>query len=80
MSLKFYKTECFSLFFYVNSQCLKRLSAVSLYINESKTEYERESLSAQPSGFTLKKVDDYKYLGSYNSSSDKDFKIRKVAA
>ena len=36
VSLKFKKTECFSLSFYVNSQCLKRLSAE--FLNSSEIE------------------------------------------
>ena len=35
VSLKFKKTECFSLSFYVNSQCLKRLSAGFLIMHSS---------------------------------------------
>ena len=61
-------------------------NCVGLYLDESKTEYltinENEPLNSVKtvSGFTLKKVDDYKYLGSFISSSDKDLKIRKALA
>ena len=62
-------------------------NCVGLYLNESKTEYMFNSHSDQINqglhtlnGSALKQVDDYKYLGSYISSSQKDFQIRKGQA
>ena len=59
-------------------------SCVGLYCNESKTEYittsPSQSTLSSLSGKTLKQVDDFKYLGSYIMSSEKDFKIRKALA
>ena len=53
-------------------------NCIGLYLNESKTEYftinEHEPINPvkTTSGFTLKKVDDYKYLGSYISSRNSE--------
>ena len=61
-------------------------NCIGLYLNESKTEYLTlnvdDSLAhiKTISGTNLKKVEDYIYLGSYISSSEKDFKIRKGLA
>lgn len=62
-------------------------NSVGLYLNEDKTEYlhltpdqpvqlQIESLS----GEILKCVDDFKYLGSFVMSSEKDFQTRKALA
>ena len=59
---------------------------VGLYLNETKTEYMRCSKSndcttvSTKKGTLLKRVDDYKYLGSFVSSSEKDFNVRKGMA
>ena len=56
---------------------------VGLYLNKAKTEYvnfsENNSITEikTRNNTTLKQVDDYKYLGSYISSSEKDFNVRK---
>ena len=59
-------------------------SLVGLYCNESKTEYvntSKQDTSMQTqSGKFIKKVDDFKYLGSYIMDSGKDFKTRKALA
>ena len=61
-------------------------NCVGLYLNESKTEYLTLNESDPTnsintiSGIALKRVEDYKYLGSYISSSEKDFKVRKALA
>ena len=62
-------------------------NCVGLYLNESKTEYLTLNLDdSLPkiiktiSGIELKCVLDYQYLGSFISSSEKDFKIRKALA
>ena len=58
---------------------------VGLNFNESKTEYinKTSDLTTQLktlSGYILKCKDDYKYLGSFISSSEKDFNARKGMA
>ena len=59
---------------------------VGLYLNESKTEYINKCTTNNDhtiktlNNATLKQVDDYKYLGSYISSSLKDFQTRKGMA
>ena len=64
-------------------------NCVGLYLNESKTEYMSYIKSNDDidnmiiktvSGYILKRVDDYKYLGSFASSSEKDFNTRKGMA
>lgn len=62
-------------------------NCIGLYLNESKTEYLTLNLDdSLPkiiktiSGIELNCVLDYKYLGSFISSSEKDFKIRKALA
>ena len=59
-------------------------SAVGLICNESKTEFistssNQDSLKAS-SGRDLKRVEDFKYLGSFIMDSNKDFKTRKAMA
>ena len=68
-------------------QSLEQASnGVGLYLNETKTEcmYRCHSKNSHPvrtrNGTALKQVDDYKYLGSYVSSSVKDFTTRKGMA
>ena len=68
-------------------QSLEQASnGVGLYLNETKTEcmYRCHSNNSHPvrtrNGTSLKQVDDYKYLGSYVSSSEKDFTTRKGMA
>lgn len=65
----------------------KAANCVGLYLNVSKTEYMNNSVVADPNfqmktlnDYILKLVNDYKYLGSYISSSEKDFKTRKGMA
>ena len=65
----------------------KAANCVGLYLNESKTEYMINSRTVDTSfnmrtlnGYILKLVNDYKYLGSFISSSEKDFKTRKGMA
>jgi hypothetical protein len=60
---------------------------VGLKINDKKTEYilvgdwgKRVQKSIKVSSGTLKRVDDYKYLGSWLLNSTADFKIRKDLA
>ena len=62
---------------------------MGLYLNDSKTEYMSYMKSNDVvdnmiiktvSGYILKRVDDYKYLGSFVSSSEKDFNARKGMA
>jgi hypothetical protein len=68
-------------------QSLEQASnSVGLYLNEKKTEYY-DKCQSNPihqiktlNGGILKEVDDYKYLGSYISSSEKDFLTRKAMA
>ena len=57
-------------------------NCVGLYLNDSKTEYMHYTKSNPQidnmiiktvNGYILKRVDDYKYLGSFASSSEKDF-------
>ena len=61
-------------------------NCVGLYINETKTEFMNKCSTDNKIGIktlnnkALKQVEDYKYLGSYISSSDKDFNIRKGMA
>ena len=62
-------------------------NCVGLYLNESKTEYMINSAKTYDTfemktinGYILKLVNDYKYLGSYISSSEKDFNTRKGMA
>ena len=63
-------------------------NCVGLYLNESKTEYINYTKSNTNNnfdmktinGYILKCVEDYCYLGSHISSSDKDFRIRKAMA
>lgn len=64
-------------------------NCVGLYLNDSKTEYMSFTKSNDSidnmiiktvKGYILKRVDDYKYLGSFASSSEKDFKARKGMA
>jgi hypothetical protein len=68
-------------------QSLEQASnGVGLYLNETKTECMNRchSNNSHPvrtrNGTSLKQVDDYKYLGSYGSSSEKDFTTRKGMA
>ena len=65
-------------------QSLEQASnGVGLYLNETKTKCMNRCLlnNNNPvktlNGTSLKQVEDYKYLGSYISSSDKDFNTRK---
>ena len=60
-------------------------NCTGLYLNESKTEYMpincQENLEIRTiSNKVLKRVKDYKYLGSYIYNSGKDFNIRKGIA
>ena len=62
-------------------------NCVGLYLNETKTEYINHSQNNNTiseiktlNNRVLKQVDDYKYLGSYVSSSEKDFNVRKGMA
>ena len=62
-------------------------NCVGLYLNERKTEYmsynqpdNRLETIKTTSDYTLKHVDDFKYLGSYISSSQRDFNARKGMA
>jgi hypothetical protein len=64
-------------------------NSVGLYLNEAKTEYinhcntnENNKLAEIKTlnNKVLKQVEDYKYLGSYISSSGKDFNVRKGMA
>ena len=64
-------------------------NCVGLYLNDSKTEYMHYTKSNPQidnmiiktvNGYILKRVDDYKYLGSFASSSEKDFNARKGMA
>ena len=68
-------------------QSLEQASnGVGLYLNETKTECLNRCLSDADlvvktlSGSALKMVDDYVYLGSFISSSEKDFNTRKGMA
>ena len=65
----------------------KAANCVGLYLNESKTEFMTNSptldntfIMKTLNGYNLKLVNDYKYLGSYISSSEKDFNTRKGMA
>ena len=61
-------------------------NSVGLYLNDDKTEYiaitENEDVSGiqSSSGRFLKRVDDFKYLGSFIMDSTKDFNTRKGMA
>ena len=62
-------------------------NCVGLYLNQTKTEYVYNSkTNNEPfemktlSNSVLKRVNDYKYLGSFISSSEKDFSARKGMA
>ena len=62
-------------------------NCIGLYLNELKTEFLTLNLDGSlpkviktNSDVELKCVSDYKYLGSFISSSEKDFKIRKALA
>ena len=68
-------------------QSLERASnCAGLYLNETKTELLNRCLTnnLHPvktlNNTSLKQVEDYKYLGSHISSSEKDFSIRKGMA
>ena len=68
-------------------QSLEQTSnGVGLYLNKTKTKCMNRCLSNNNNpvktlnGTSLKQVEDYKYLGSYISSSDKDFNTRKGMA
>ena len=68
-------------------QSLEQASnCVGLYLNESKTEYVNKCISDSDfviqtlNNTLLKMVSDYVYLGSYISSSEKDFLTRKGMA
>ena len=68
-------------------QSLEQASnCVGLYLNETKTQYVNKCSSNTEHGIRtlnqtpLKQVDDYKYLGSYISSTLKDFNTRKGMA
>ena len=57
---------------------------VGLHLNEDKTEYISNSSDDTPistlDGKNIKKVDDFKYLGSWIMDSGKDYKTRKAQA
>ena len=59
-------------------------SIIGLICNEDKIEYMSTSSAhidfKSKNGATLKKVDDFKYLGSYIADSQKDFGVRKALA
>ena len=63
-------------------------NCIGLYLNETKTEYLFKSPSNSNDSFAMKtlnsntinRTNDYKYLGSYISSSEKDFNVRKGMA
>ena len=64
-------------------------NCVGLYLNDTKTEYMSYIKSLDSiddmviktvSGHILERVEDYKYLGSFTSSSEKDFNTRKGMA
>ena len=62
-------------------------NSVGLYLNETKTEYINNCKTINAiteiktlNNTILKQVKDYKYLGGYISSSEKDFNIRKGMA
>lgn len=68
-------------------QSLERASnCVGLYLNETKTELlnrcqtDNQHPVKTLNGTSLKQVEDYKYLGSHISSSEKDYTIRKGMA
>ena len=66
-------------------QSLERAAAlIGLYCNESKTEYINTTDSSHNlkslSGGTIKRVQDFKYLGAWMMDSEKDFKVRKSLA
>ena len=53
---------------------------VGLHINEDKTEYISTSSDETLGGASFKKVEDFKYLGSWVMDSGKDFTTRKAQA
>ena len=59
-------------------------SQVGLYCNESNTEFVTTSPSPTElkslNNTIIKRVEDFKYLGSYIADSQKDFKVRKALA
>ena len=59
-------------------------SQVGLYCNEGKTEFLTTSPSPSElkslNNVNIKRVEDFKYLGSHIADSQKDFKIRKALA
>ena len=69
-----------------HAQDLLLSNGVSLYLNETKTDCLNRCLSNADlvvktlNGASFKMVKDYVYLGSYISSSEKDFSVRKGMA
>ena len=66
-------------------QSLEDVAAqIGLHCNEGKTEYITNSTDPPElkslSGATIKRVDDFKYLGAYIMDSQKDFRSRKGMA
>ena len=66
-------------------QSLEKAAAlIGLHCNENKTEYintgENYRYLKSLSGVNLKRVEDFKYLGSWIMDSEKDFKSRKALA
>ena len=61
-------------------------SKVGLYCNATKTEYQQFNISldhapiVSSNGTQLKEVTNFKYLGSWTESSEKDFMVRKALA
>ena len=57
---------------------------VGLIINDDKTKFIATNISGNPTmeldGLPLERVDDFKYLGSYVVSTEKDFKHRRGKA
>ena len=67
-----------------NADDIALLESMNNCLNESKTESMSKMFSGQDNqsirtlkNFILKQVDDYKYLGSFISSSQKDFEVHK---
>ena len=63
----------------------KWCSEVGLHVNDTKTEYtalhcELDTVISTLCGKQLNKTDDFKYLGSYNNSSEKDISTRIALA
>ena len=64
----------------------REAASVGLYCNATKTEYQafNHPIDHQPlctsDGTTLKAVSNFKYLGSWTESSEKDFLVRKALA